>query len=328
MLKQEDLEKLVDGTVGDFNRGLNEVFGYKCRYYQYIKDVRGEIKEYSSVMKERFLPVVVKDFNRPLSIKFTSGNLSSEDLEKLEEFKKMVRDSNSEEHRDKLIEKSKYWLSVVKKKEFIKLWENLVIEKHNKLMEVINGYVRGRIKEWLKENSKKKCAMETMVYNFTDNEVPSCLVKEMRMGINSVPEEKLNNGIIKRRVYGTLLEFLQRYMGKILIKELDGDEEAKIRYMLEKSIDQGGPNALDYKFYKNMNENLCVLKQELRSCCKTGNEAVGNVPDLENVKVEGCAFVWCDKGLGISLFELKTLGQAELRLIEQFKADKSVFRGQ
>ena len=92
-LSQEELESIVKDGVKEI---LRKVIGgvRSIRKKTWFVAVKAAVIEYQRILKEDFLPVLVKDFGTKMVVKFSGGKLIEEDKDKLKVFLEMVRKSD------------------------------------------------------------------------------------------------------------------------------------------------------------------------------------------------------------------------------------------
>ena len=79
--------------------GIKEIMSHVAGRQQEKKrswyiGVKAAIAEYQRKVKDEFLPVLVKDFGSSIIVKFSGGNISEENIEKIKQFMEMVTKSD------------------------------------------------------------------------------------------------------------------------------------------------------------------------------------------------------------------------------------------
>ena len=96
-LDQGCLEGIVDKHVGDILSRW-ELSRNQKRSGMY-KRVCLAIRKYQKDLKTLFLPILISDFSETISIKISGSKMEKDEVEKLKEFLRMVKNSDIEYHK-------------------------------------------------------------------------------------------------------------------------------------------------------------------------------------------------------------------------------------
>ena len=147
--------------------------------------VKAVIEEYEKKFLEEFLPVLIDDFGKEIVIKFSGGEMSEEDIDKLKLFMKMVERSNSKklvEELMKKIEDVKTDEEELKKK--MKDIATAVVDVHQWIVRRIDLHVKSVVSDVVYKKTVKRSNIEVMLYSFVDGDVPESVKDLFKNGIS------------------------------------------------------------------------------------------------------------------------------------------------
>ena len=319
-LGREALEHIVKDVVKDMIgriAGRNRSRKQKGWYHA----VKTALNEYQQKFKEDFLPILVDDFSKEIVIKFSGRKMSEEDKKKVKDFMEMVKRSNTRMMLEELVEKidgikrNEGNEDMIDKMEEIK---KIITEGHQWVLQRLDLHVRSVIKDAMFSKSVERSKIEVMLYNFVEDDIPDSVKKILSNGMDAVPSTRMTKKEVDDRVEEALLEYLQRLgrrrrIGGYTILQASGVQDwiDKVKKM---SIDQDTSN-----FLECLEDSLPGLRAEMdlvyREVDMDSKEEL--VAKLER---DGCVLVMCDKGMGMSLFKLETMREADEALMKQLGA--------
>ena len=287
--------------------------GKKSAWY---KRVLYSLGIYEEKLKGNLIPAIVKDFGGSISVKVVGGEMSQEEVDKVKEFKSMLEGSDEKGYKDELKKRIGEVCEGFPNLNHEE-WMNIIDICHEEFKEKIDLYIREKILRSVEELTKEKSKLETTIYNFTKNEIPEEVKNLFKNGVDSVPQIGMNIVDVKNRVNDSLINYLEgfRMRSNYGIKHIAQEEvNAWLDAAIREEVDSN-----DKEFYENVREGIAGLMAEV------GQFYNDNKIDTEQqikkkLYIEGCVIVLCDKGLGMSMFTLATMRDADKKLMEQMGA--------
>ena len=310
----KDGVKDILGKVGGNSRGAKKSAWFKA--------VKAAVQEYQQKMERDFLPVLIKDFSNQIVVKFSGGKMSKEDIEKLEMFIEMVGKSNPKQVKEDLLKKVEGLKTNDWNAEFKERLETIlkvVEEGHMWILRRLELHIRSVVSDSMFKKTVERSGMEVMLYNFVEGEVPENVKKLFKNGMNSVPSTRLSKKETDRRVEEALLEYLLR-LGRRRISGTAVMHARSIQEWLQQTkilnIDQESREFIETleNVLPSLWAELDLVYQDLKLDSK--EELVNKL------EKEGCVLVMCDKSMGMSLFRLETMRNADEELLRQLGAKK------
>ena len=291
--------------------------GRKSSWWRKLLDA---FRNYEESINTKFLPVLVKDFGGSVSVKVEGEKMDQCEINKLKEFKDMVEKSSIDDYKEELKRKVNE-IEIVgsdgKTKDEVEEWKETIDECHEECKRRIDSHIRSKILTSIEEQTKERSQLETKVYNFTNKEVPEEIKKLFENGIDAVPDIGMSLYDVKKRVNESILNYLEEYRfkrngGGVVIKETE------VTAWLDKAIENENEQE-DVEFYESVKNGYTglICEVELSYCTK-------KIPTEDDIRrkmeINGCVIVLCDKGLGMSMFTLEDMKNADKKLMEQLEA--------
>jgi hypothetical protein len=318
-LGQEALEGIVkDGVKEMFVQLVGGSQGKKQKTW--FIAVKAAINEYQQRLKEDFLPVLLNDFSSKMVVKFSGGKMSEEDKSKIKMFMEMVKKSDVKSVLEELLRKLETLQSTEENNESKGKIENMkrvVSDGHNWILQRLELHVRSVVSDAMYRNTVERSKIEVMLYNFVDGEVPESVKKMFDNGMDAVPNTRMSKKEIDNRVEEALLEFLVRLGRRRIcgtaVRQASGVQDW-IRQVKLLNVDQDSK-----EFIEELENTLPALQAEL--------DLVYREVDIESkeemvkkLEKDSCVLVMCDKGMGMSLFTLEAMRNADEALMKQLGA--------
>ena len=317
-LDQGSLEGIVDKHVVEIlsrwevSRRLKRLGMYKR--------ICAAIRKYQSDLKTIFLPILITDFSETISIKIRGSKMEKNEVDKLKEFLRMVKDSDIEYHKielKELVEEVMRELHEGNMYEFTKAVLEIIEEAHGKIVDEIDDHIRCVILDYTKKSTLERSELGAAIYNFTDKKISDEVKELFKNGVNSVPRFRLSSYDVKKRVEEALLNYLRQFRSKYSWRYIN---EEDVLNWLEGAMKLEGISE-NLEFYQRVKEGYKGLMEEIKLLYGTG-EGKGMTEDelRKKLEVEGTIIVHCDKNLGMSMFSLETMRKADEKLMEQLGA--------
>ena len=316
MLLKLNLRKL-EGVVKE---GVKEMLSHfpvsrTVKKSSWYKRIIGASREYEEEMNQEFLPVVVKDFDGSVSVKITRGHIEKGEVEKLVEFQEMVKKSRHGQYEERLKNKVQQ-ICLESERESVIIVEKIE-EHHCKIVEKLENVIRESIFVEMSRLTDKKKKLNSRIYNFTSEELPDEVVKLFENGVDCVPAIGMTRSQVKKRVNKSLLEYMERFRNKRRDDIIESDD---VKVWLQEATEREGFMDTEGKrFYKRIADGYSGFLQEV---ALLHNE--NNLDTEEELKkkldIEGSVIVNCDKNLGMSVFSLETMRNADKGLMKQLGA--------
>ena len=317
-LDQGSLEGIVDKHVVEIlsrwevSRRLKRLGMYKR--------ICAAIRKYQSDLKTIFLPILITDFSETISIKIRGSKMEKNEVDKLKEFLRMVKDSDIEYHKielKELVEEVMRELHEGNMYEVTKAVLEIIEEAHGKIVDEIDDHIRCVILENTKKSTLERSELGAAIYNFTDKKISDEVKELFKNGVNSVPRFRLSSYDVKKRVEEALLNYLRQFRSKYSWRYIN---EEDVLNWLEGAMKLEGISE-NLEFYQRVKEGYKGLMEEIKLLYGTG-EGKGMTEDelRKKLEVEGTIIVHCDKNLGMSMFSLETMRKADEELMEQLGA--------
>ena len=282
-----------------------------------------ELDDYRRKMKSGLIHVLVADFKGPVDVKFGGVRMEKEETKKLKEFMNMVKMSNTEMYKEHLLDRveSLRCLSLVDL--------NVVVIKreisycHDRVIERMELYIRSIVMETQHSMAQERSKLESTIFNFVEGEIPDDIKQLFKNGTDAVPDIKMGRKMVKDRVEGALLNYLEIYRSRHS-HEGHIDADGVLEW-----LDKVKGQAVDVRsqtFYKDVEDGYTGLMAEI-DLVYTEYDAIDTVDEIRNkLEKNGCTIIQCDKNFGMSIFTLKMMKIADKKLMEQLGAievDKS-----
>ena len=281
------------------------------------RNVLVALDDYEESIKTNFIPVLVKDYGGTVSVKIGGEKMDQSEVNKLKEFRDMVEKSNIDEYKESLKRKVNEIVSVVKTKEEVEDWKKIIDSFHNEFKDSIDHHIRKKILKSMEDQTMERSKLETKVWNFTDKEVPEEIKKMFKNGIDAVPDIGMCIKDVKQRVNDSIRSYLEGYR----FKRNGGGrfiKENEVMAWLEKAIAIEN-EAEDLEFYENVKNGYVGLVHEVELTYSSKQiDTERNI--IKKMEVDGCVIVLCDKGLGMSMFTLEKMRNADRKLMDQLEA--------
>ena len=315
-------EQVLDGFVKKCRIEMLsrlEVSRSQKRKAWFIK-VASALIDYEESMKKSFIKVVMKDFSGVVSVKISGGQIDDEEVEKLKQFKEMIQDSDHNAYKTRLENQVLAAMSDAhgsKSDEEKDAFKQVIDDCHKNLLISIDEYILERLFEDLKTCTVEKSKLGAAIYNFTEKDIPDDIKELFKNGVESVPSVGLSLNEVKTRVNDAMLSYLNTFRSKYSWLFID---ETDVSRWLEEAIKKEG-NTENLDFYKRVQNGFQGMIQEV---CLLYGDGKGN-PMTEKVlkkklEIENCIIVQCDKNLGMSMFTLETMRNADKELMTQLGA--------
>ena len=318
LLDQGVLERIVDDGVFEMSAKFNISKNHKKIKHGWFNLV-DELKEYGTQIKTGLISVLVKDFSGPLDVTFGGVKMESKEILKLNEFLRMVELSEPGRYQKMLIERVEALRTIILVDQNIVVIKRVIKECHDWVLKRIELYVNCRVMETLKSVAQERCKLESTVYNFVNGDIPDVIKKLFKNGIDAVPDIKMSRKMVKTRVDGALLSYLERYRSK---NSYEAHIEAEdVLDWLEKVRFQAVDDQSDM-FYKKVEEGYVGMMAEIDLIYHENNEINTVDETRRNLEKNGSIIIQCDKNFGMSLFTLDTMKIADKKLMEQLGAVK------
>ena len=211
-LEASSLKKIVKDGIREI---VNEISGRNknSNKLAWFNAVKAMIKEYQNQFMDAFLPVLLDDFGKDITIKFTGGVMSDESIGNLKMFIDMVERSNVQKLIDDLVKKIenlKIDEKNVELKEKRKAVTKAVVEGHQWIMRRLDLHVKKVVSDAVYRKSVERSKIPVMLYNFVDGQIPEHLKDMFKNGMDSVPDYRMTKREIDHRVEEALVEYLER----------------------------------------------------------------------------------------------------------------------
>ena len=317
-LDQGCLEGIVDKHVADILSRW-ELSRNQERSGMY-KRVCAAIRKYQKDLKTSFLPILISDFSETISIKISGSKMEKDEVEKLKEFLRMVKNSDIEYHKTELkelVKKVNRELHEGSMYELTKAVLDIIEEAHGKIVDEIDDHIRGSLLENTKRSTLDRSKLGAAIYNFTENEISDEVKDLFKNGVNSVPRFRLSSYDVKKRAEEALLSYLRQFRSKYSWRYIN--EEEVLNWLEGAMMLEGISGNLE--FYQRVKEGYKGLMEEINLLYGTG-EGKGMTEDelRKKLEVQGTVIVHCDKNLGMSMLTLETMRKADKELMEQLGA--------
>ena len=198
---------------------------------------------------------------------------------------------------------------------------NIIDRNHIAMTRDIDCYIKEVILKTVKDQTLERSKLEARIYNFTNVVIEEDIEKMFKLGMDAVPSLGLTIFEIKKRVNEALLEYLNRYRAKYSWSFI---HHAEVLKWIEAAIKVEGVKE-NVEFFKRVADGYDGMTAELSLDYKKFD--VDTEEQLKKrLEVQGCVIVQCDKNLGMSMFTLKTMREADEKLMQQLGAvlvDKS-----
>ena len=313
-LEVANLEKIVRDSVQGIFIDLN--ISRKSKRSQWYKNLAEKLRHYEKALLDIYLPVVIKDFSGTVSVKLIGGKLDQDGIKSLLEFKTMVEKSFDHQYKEDL--KNEMRAAVDQNTSTaIEDWIQIVDKAHNEMMMNLELKIRSIIFEDVEKKAVEKSKLMSKIYNFTDVELPDTIEELFKNGVDAVPCLGLNKMQAKKRVDQALLNYLERYRMKRRSEYID---TVNLKDWLQKAIEK--EDVVENKeFYKKVLKDYHDLVHQVLALHDDKN--IDTEHRLKKkLEIDGCVMINCDKNLGMSMFSLETMRQADQTLMEQLGAKK------
>ena len=271
------------------------------------------LRDYENSIKTRFIPVLIQDFGGSVSVKISGDKMDESEVDKLQEFKRMVERSDIDDYKDELKRQV-----TENRIDDVEEWMNIIDKCHDECKMSIDLYIRSQILKNIEDQTRERSNLETKVYNFTDKMIPDEVVKLFTNGIDAVPEIGMSIMDVKQRVNDSILRYLEGYRfkrngGCRFIKDMD------VISWLDKAIEDEHEQE-DLEFYERVKAGYTGLLSEVE-LTSYNKKNIDTEDELrKKMEIKGCAIVLCDKGLGMSMFTLEVMRKADETLMDQLEA--------
>lgn len=308
----QSMTNIVERTTSSIKLKLG-VESRRQRRSGWYRRILAVIDQYKKNIIEKLLPVIIQDFSGSISVKMRGGKMEVEEVEKLKKFKVMIEESNDRNYKEVL----KNELSIIKEWPEDELKEILryIDDSHGEMMQMFEQQVKRTFFETLDKMTLEKTKLESKVYNFTKFDIDDDIKELFKQGVDSVPCLGLNHREVKRRVNEALLEYLDRYRSRGGFDHLDADDVSE---WLAMAIGAGGRDE-EIQFYKRVQGGYEGLIAEVESTYN-GKDLLTEKEIVNKVEKNGCIMVMCDKNLGMSMFTLELMREADKNLMNQLGA--------
>ena len=271
---------------------------------------------YEEKLKGNLIPAIVKDFGGSISVKVVGGKMSQEEVDKVKEFKFMLEGSDENGYKEELkmrIGEVCEGVPNINHEE----WMNIIDICHDEFKEKVDLYIREKILRSVEELTKERSKLETTIYNFTNKDIPEEVKNLFKNGVDSVPQIGMNIFDVKKRVNDSMVNYLEgfRMRSNYGNKHIEQEEvNAWLDIAIRDEVDSD-----DKEFYENVREGIAGLMVEVEQSY-TDKKIDTEQQIKKKLEIKGCVIVLCDKGLGMSMFTLATMRDADKKLMEQMGA--------
>ena len=211
--------KKIEGIIDDVLQHMKRAVGVSkmVRKTQFYRDTLVVINQYGESLKSQFVPILISDYAKEVSISICGGKMQDEDVNKLLGFKEMLIGSDLSKYRDALelglrgvMDKSKRGYDRDRGGNI----EAIIIEGHKEIEKLVTEEVRRAVLQETKDGCNRRLMIETGVNNFTSLDLDDNLLELIKLGVNSVPRFKLSYKEVKRRVDQALIGYIRRCLRK------------------------------------------------------------------------------------------------------------------
>ena len=307
-LSLDILKEILDDGVKEMKSRLN----FTSRQKSMLRKVLEVINKYKNLLAEDFLPVLVSDFGNSVEVKFNGHRLEPEEVQKLMQFVDMVKKSDLQRYRKILLDGIKESLEG---EDIVTSVSQVLSEGHIWIMQRIELYIKREILDTVHRLTLERCELESAIFNFTEKELPDYIKKVFKSGEDAVPGFRLTRHEVKERVNETLLEYLERFRSR---QKQGPIKASSVLDWLEKALAEQ-TNSESKDFYEKIQEGYGGMMTELDLVYKK-NDYDSEEEVKKKLKVDGCVIVPCDKRMGMSLFTLEKMREADTSLMEQLGA--------
>ena len=272
---------------------------------------------YEEEMIEKFLATVVKDFSGSVSVKIARGHMEKEDVDKLLEIKEMLEKSRHCQYKESLKNQVKDLCAETERDVDYEHILDIIEENHNKIVELLENMIRDLIFTEMVRLTEKKTKLICKIYNFDSKELPDEVADLFKNGVDSVPAIGMTRSQVKKRVNKSLLEYMERFRNR---RRDDMIETNNVKVWLKEAIDREGASDTEGKrFYTRIVDGYSGFIQEI-ALLHDENDLDTEEELRKKLEIEGSVIVNCDKNLGMSVFSLKTMREADKGLMVQLGA--------
>ena len=314
------LESIVIDEVRELQLGL--VVSKRCRKGAWFRRVLDEIMRYEKSMRNKFIKVVIEDFGGAKTLKVKKGRINDEELENLKEFADMIKDSDDSQYKNKLKEEMRIMVEELRSEEIgLQTWLKMVEDCHEQILWRMELKIRSVIFQEMGVKTDEKIKLGTKIYNFTEIEMTEEMKKLFLVGVDAIPSTSMSEEQVKKSVEMSLLNYLKNYRNR---RRRDIIEQENIMKWLRVALErEERRDDEDLVFYTKVLEGYKEMMNEMMALHAAGKIKLDNEKALKhNLNINGSIIVPCDKNLGMSVFPLEVMREADAKLMEQMGARK------
>ena len=307
------LKNCLDREKRNFRRDL---YGLPI-FWRKKKKLKKYFYCYVNRIKEHFIPLVEQDIRGSVSVKIVGCVMKEEDVNVLKGFIDMVKRTDFKSYLLDLVEACNQGVLEIEEDNKSRLNE-LFERYHGFIGRLINDAVKEEIFNGVKNNVRSWSEKHVGVYNFTASELDSRVTEVLRMGANSVPTMSLSFREVERIVDMALISYFNKHLRKKIGKAVVADSvECWLRQVMTMAMDDESKNC-----FKKALEECGSLRGELRLVYNRLNafDVLNESELMRRIEQDGNIAVMCDKAMGISVFGLKTMKEADKSLMCQLGA--------
>ena len=325
-LRQNVLNEIVESGVKEMLLGFNISRGAKKNLW--FKKLGEIMTKYKLSIIDMLVPTIIADFGGSIAIKMTGTKMQSEEVEKVKRFSDMILASKVKKYEISLLEEMEKSLKE-SGKDRLYIEELLKIAKnhHQWIIRRFDAYIREEMFNNLKKNVEEKCKLDPNIFNFTNKNIPDEVKKLFENGVEAVPKTSMKIGEIKTRVKTTLIAYLKRYRSRRGRKRI---KTGRVKEWLNVAINLEGIEE-DIKFYKQVLEEYDGMMSEIELNYHHSDDDTEEQMK-KRMDIDECIMIYCDKNLGMSMFTLEQMREADKNLMNQFgakfvnKSEEEIFK--
>ena len=312
VLKEEELSRIISRNVSKILTEWN--LSRRSKRTRTYQNIGAAVSKYRDSLISDFVPILIEDFGGTTSVKMTGMKMETIEVEKIKTFARRIAKSSVNCYKDDL------------EREVGKILEEHVGSKNDELGKIIDRnhhnmtryidcYINKEILKMAKSETMERSKLEAKIFNFTEIVIDEDIEVKFKLGMDAVPSLGLTIFDVKKRVNDALLEYLERYRAKYSWSHIN---QVDVMKWIEDAIKVEGVKE-NLEFYQRVADGYSGLMEEFSLNYK--KEDIDTEMQLKRrLEIQGCVIVQCDKNLGMSMFTLKTMREADEKLMQQLGA--------
>lgn len=288
----------------------------------WFRRVLEKIHIYEGELKKRFIQVVVSDYAGARTLRVKGGKIDNEGVDSLRDFADMVKDSDDSQYKNKLKEDMRILVGEWRSGNIeLETWLKMVEECHNSILWRMELMIRNTIFHNMKVKTDEKVLLGSKIYNFTDIELTEDMKRLFEAGVDAIPNTSISEDEVKKCVEKSLLNYMKNYRMR---KRRDLIEKEDIMMWLRVAVERESKrDDEDLEFYMKVLDGYKDMMNEMISLNAASKIDIDDEKALKKkLMIKGNIIVPCDKNLGMSVFPLKVMREADAKLMEQLGAKK------